>query len=157
MEIPTAHGTSHARPSHSVLGIGYSLLVSSQQTGGAYELMLFLAPAGHGPPPHVHRHEDELFYILEGEFDVLFGERTLHVRPGDYIHLPRGTPHAFRNTTNRNASFLCWVTPGTLGPFFDAFQRDWPADQALPPPVGEEDINKLMAAAARHEIQILGG
>jgi hypothetical protein len=103
----------------------------------------------------VHRNEDEMFYILEGEFDVLFGKQTAHARAGEYIHLPRGTAHAFRNTTNRQASFLCWVTPANLEPFFNAFKRAWPADQALPLPPNEEDISKLMAAAARHQIEIL--
>src|SRR2546430_9896626 len=35
-----------------------------------------LAPAGFGPPLHVHRREDEGFYILEGEVDFVCDGRS---------------------------------------------------------------------------------
>jgi hypothetical protein len=50
---------------------------------------------------------------------------------------------------------LCYVVPGNLEGFFAAFARDWPAGDADPPPVTGEDIEKLMAAAAKYELQIL--
>jgi quercetin dioxygenase-like cupin family protein len=157
MNTQSIIGSALARPSESILGIGYSLLVSSEQTGGSYELMKFVVPGGHGPPPHVHRHEDECFYLLDGEFEVMLGGQTFHATSGSYIHLPRQVPHAFRNTTAGLGSFLCWVIPGNLSGFFDAFKRTWPADRPQPPPVTEDDIGKMMAAAARYGIEILAG
>ena len=145
------------RPTESILGIGYSLLITAQQTGGLYELMKFVVPGGHGPPPHIHQHEDECFYVIEGEFDVTAGGRSLHAVPGTYIHLPRGQAHAFRNTTTAMSSFLCWVMPGNLAGFFDAFKRPWPADAEQPTPVNDEDIQKLLAAASKYGVQILTG
>jgi hypothetical protein len=49
--------------------------VLSEQTGGAYAILEQTIPAGHGPPLHVHRHETEIFYILEGEFEVRIGDQ----------------------------------------------------------------------------------
>jgi quercetin dioxygenase-like cupin family protein len=53
-----------------------------------------LAP-GSEPPPHVHTREDELFYVLAGEFDVYVGKEAFKVEAGECVFLPRFTPHAF--------------------------------------------------------------
>jgi len=150
-----SHGSALERPRESILGIGYSLLVSAEETAGVYELMKFVVPAGHGPPPHVHQREDESFYVVDGEFEVRLGETVFLAGPGDYVHLPRRVAHGFRNTGSMTGSFLCWVMPGNLAGFFDAFKRTWPADQDQPDPVTDDDIAKLMSAAAAHGIEIL--
>ena len=150
-------GTVLDRPVDAILGIGYSLLVNAEQTGGAYELMKFTVPGDFGPPPHIHRREDECFYVVDGCFDVMVGDETVTAEAGTYIHLPRGVPHSFRNKTSSMASFLCWVLPGNLAGFFDAFKRPWPATEDRPPPVTEQDIGAMLAAATRYDIQILGG
>ena len=154
MSVGNLHGTIDNRPEESILGIGYSLLVSGAQTGGAYDLMLFVAPPGSGPPPHVHTQEDELFYIVDGEFEVLRGDETIPVKAGDYVCLPRNIVHAFKNTGQTTARFLCWVTPGNLEGFFDAFKRQWPAGDDVPPPPNDEDIGKLLAAAPQYGIEM---
>ena len=53
-----------------------------------------LAP-GTEPPPHVHTREDELFYVLEREFDVYVGKGAFKVETGGCVFLPRSKPHAF--------------------------------------------------------------
>jgi len=53
-----------------------------------------LAP-GTEPPPHVHSREDELFYLLDGEFDVYVGEEAFKVKTGECVFLPKFEPHAF--------------------------------------------------------------
>jgi Cupin domain len=53
-----------------------------------------LAP-GTEPPPHVHSREDELFYVLDGEFDVYVGEEAFKVKTGECVFLPKFEPHAF--------------------------------------------------------------
>ena len=146
-----------SRPDESILGIGYSLMVSAEQTGSAYELMKFVVPAGAGPPPHVHSKEDEAFCLIEGEIELSIGEQTIHAKRGTFVHLPRHVPHGFRNLTDHPASFLCLVMPGNLAGFFDAFKRPWPEDAEQPTPANEEDIGKMMLAADQYGIQILGG
>jgi hypothetical protein len=47
------------------------------------------------PPPHVHSREDELFYVLEGEFDVYVGNEAFRVEAGECVFLPKFKPHAF--------------------------------------------------------------
>src|SRR5437763_14005735 len=50
-----------------VVGDLYTILASGADTGGAYALIHATVPPGGGPPPHVHRREDEAFYVLGGE------------------------------------------------------------------------------------------
>ena len=150
-------GSIAARPTESILGIGYSLLVSAEATGGVYELMKFVASPELGPPMHVHKHEDECFYVTEGKLEIRVGDQQIAASAGTYVHLPRQVPHGFRNVGGTTATFLCWVMPGRLAAYFDQFKTDWPADADVPPPPSEETIGKLMAASAEYEIEILGG
>lgn len=48
-----------------------------------------------GPNLHLHYHQDEWWYILEGEFLIKVGEKIYHVKSGDSVFGPRGVPHAF--------------------------------------------------------------
>jgi len=48
-----------------------------------------------GPNLHLHYHQDEWWYILEGEFIIKVGDKIYHVKPGDSVFGPRGVPHAF--------------------------------------------------------------
>lgn len=51
-------------------------------------------PAGYAPPPHVHSEQDEVFYIISGQFDVRCGEQSREAGPGDLVFLPRQVPTA---------------------------------------------------------------
>lgn len=62
-------------------------------------LIEHLLPGGFGPPLHIHREEDETFYILEGEFRFKQGEAVRHAQAGDVIYLAKGIPHGFRVTS----------------------------------------------------------
>ena len=154
MNFSGLQGTINKRPEESILGIGYSLLISGEETNGKYDLMLFEASPGVGPPPHVHTREDELFFILDGEFEVLRGDETLQVKSGDYVSLPRNIVHAFRSTGETTGRFLCLVTPGNLKGFFDAFKRPWPDDEQVPSPPNDEDIGKMLTAAENYGIEM---
>jgi mannose-6-phosphate isomerase-like protein (cupin superfamily) len=53
-----------------------TLKATGEDTGGAYSLTDSVVPPGGGPPPHVHHREDEAFWVLEGELEVMVGEST---------------------------------------------------------------------------------
>jgi gentisate 1,2-dioxygenase len=87
---------------------------------------------GNGPPPHTHHREDETLFILEGTYSVRLGERELHAAPGSFVHIPRGTPHTYRNLGSHPARMLVTLTPA-------GFERFWqeigePATQRATPP-----------------------
>jgi mannose-6-phosphate isomerase-like protein (cupin superfamily) len=70
-------------------------LAETKDTNGAFFLVEAMLAPGTEPPPHVHTREDELFYVLEGEFDVYIGKEAFKVETGECVFLPRLKPHAF--------------------------------------------------------------
>jgi quercetin dioxygenase-like cupin family protein len=77
-----------------VRGEEITLLASGEATGG-YEIFVQRGPEGSGPPPHAHPW-DETFYVISGELDFGFENRTFVATPGTLVHLPAGTTHWFR-------------------------------------------------------------
>ena len=80
-----------------------TFLITGEETGGAVFMAELSVPPAGGPPPHIHHHEDESFYVREGTLAIRMGDRTVNAAPGDFVHIPRGTVHCFKNTGNGNA------------------------------------------------------
>jgi mannose-6-phosphate isomerase-like protein (cupin superfamily) len=93
------------------------------QTGGAFAMLEQTVPPGHGPRRHVHRREEESFYILEGRFGFEVGDHTFEVGPGAFVLGPRDIPHRFWNAGSTDGRFLLIITPAGLEPFFEEFSR----------------------------------
>jgi quercetin dioxygenase-like cupin family protein len=94
-------------------------LAETKDTNGAFLLMEATLAPGTEPPPHVHSREDELFYVLDGEFDVYVGEGAFKVATGECIFLPRFKPHAFVIRSPR-LRVLALFTPAGLEEAFRA-------------------------------------
>src|SRR5947208_7171230 len=75
----------------------YTFLVTGAESGGAYFAMEAVVPPGGGPPLHIHRNENETFYVLEGHCTFHLGEKVVVAGPGDFVNIPIGTLHFFRN------------------------------------------------------------
>ena len=76
------------------MGIVLTNLVEKKDNNGEFSLLEAILVSGTEPPPHVHSREDELFYVLEGEFDVYVGEEAFNVSTGECVFLPKFRPHA---------------------------------------------------------------
>ncbi len=61
---------------------------------------------------HKHEHEDELFYVLEGEFNMEFRDRTIHLKTGEFIIVPKNTEH--RPVAPQEVSVLLFEPASTL-------------------------------------------
>ncbi len=68
-------------------------LIENELTKGSYRVMVGQAPAGEGPPMHIHPHTDEGFYVGEGEMRFIFSEREVTAGPGTFVFVPRGVEH----------------------------------------------------------------
>jgi mannose-6-phosphate isomerase-like protein (cupin superfamily) len=93
--------------------------LSGRTTGDSVVGEFTAQPGFAGPRPHVHRTFEELFYILEGEFDFYVGDRAVRVGPGSFLSVPPGTVHDFRNPTTRAARWLAVASPAGLDRYFD--------------------------------------
>lgn len=136
-----------------VLGDHYTFKVSSEETWGSFALVEITAFPQNGPPPHIHHHEDEAFYFLEGTFSVLLGDQLYEARAGDFVHIPKGTLHTYKNVGAGPGRFLVLLAPG-------GFENLWreighPAQQASVPPAPTEGIiEKVIALAPKYHLEI---
>src|SRR6266513_2690718 len=150
---PTIRKTTEGR-TIAVVGDVYRFLATGEDTNGKYALWEAIVPPGGGPPPHVHSREEEGFYILEGEITFHIGDQRIVASAGMFANMPVGTPHSFKNESNRPAKMLISVAPAGLDKMF--FEVGVPLPEwsttALPPT--KEEIEKLLAVAPRYGIEI---
>ncbi|BBL80548.1 hypothetical protein Rxycam_02007 [Rubrobacter xylanophilus DSM 9941] len=126
---------------------------TGEDTGGEYALFDSLVLPGGGPPPHVHTREAESFYVLEGRFEFLAGDRWIEAAPGSFVHVPRGRLHTFRNAGSEIGRLLTLVVPAGLDRFFEEVGVPG-TDVSDPPPFGPAEIEKLLATAPKYGIEI---
>jgi quercetin dioxygenase-like cupin family protein len=140
--VPAGEGTRL-----SVLGEIMTCKVTSGDTHRAYAVVEVVTPPQGGPPLHLHHHEDEMFYLLEGECEVQCGDQTFTATTGALVILPRKIPHRFRNIGTTPSKILVTITPGGFERFFEEVSR-LPRDQ---PP----EMDKIMAIAQHYHLELL--
>jgi mannose-6-phosphate isomerase-like protein (cupin superfamily) len=136
------------------LGTLMTTKAGSAASGGAFTLIEQLLPPGFAPPPHIHHEEDEGFYLLEGSLAVQCEEEQWQIAPGSFVWLPRGRRHGFAVTGDVPARLLQITTPAGFERF--AAEAGEPVSAPVLPPATAPDIPRLLAAAARHKVEILG-
>jgi len=81
---------------------------------------------------HVHRTQEETFYVLEGECVWQVGDRNIRATPGTFLFVPPGVPHNIANATDQPARVLMTVSPPGHERYFEelakAVSRDAPPD-----------------------------
>lgn len=151
--VPAGTGPMYCGPGDRVS----FLLTGAQSNGGCFIVEGMAAPGG-GPPPHLHHFEDETFYMLEGTATFQAGGQTIHAKPGDLIHIPRGTVHSLRNDGDSPARALIIISPaGKTGmqQFFEEAFHATTDHNATPPPISDEMVQRMMAAAARNGMELV--
>lgn len=111
--------TPEAGKEWNVFGVKITGKVMSEQTNGKYSVIVTETPPQGGPPPHVHEHEDELFYVLKGNFVFYCGEKEMKAQEGSLVSLPRGIPHHFKNVDSTLGITMNTITPGGFEGFFE--------------------------------------
>jgi mannose-6-phosphate isomerase-like protein (cupin superfamily) len=107
LHVPAGEG-----PTYWGAGDVYTLKASRDTTNGSLGFVEATVPPGGGPIAHVHTRNDEAFYVLSGELEMLDGGRTFVARTGDFVFVPRGIRHRFRNTGVHAVRLLLLFTPG---------------------------------------------
>ena len=74
----------------SMVGDNYRLVITGEQTGGAYAIIDMLVPPGGGPGPHAHPDFQESYLVLEGEVEFKTEHDTYTARKGSFINIPLG-------------------------------------------------------------------
>lgn len=102
-----------------VLGEAITVKIGGEQTGGRYAVFEEVSPVGGGPPLHVHRHDDEVFYVLEGELEFQLGAQRFPAKAGTSAFFPKTIAHTFRNIGPTPSKVLVMVLPARLVRFFE--------------------------------------
>lgn len=151
------------RAKHVAPGVGKALWVAGElatfklvgeNTGGAFTLGEQVSSPQGGPPPHIHHREDETFCVLEGEYEFLIGERTIRASAGSVVYGPRNVLHTFTSVGETPGRMLVFITPAGIEGFFEEVGEE-ATDGSSPAPFGQEEIEKLLAAAPKYGIEIL--
>jgi quercetin dioxygenase-like cupin family protein len=98
------------------LSIRYLIDGSQSASMGMFELTV---PAGSNvPPPHSHSNNEERVYVLQGTLRYTVGPDTRDLTPGQSMHTPRGTVHAFSNPFDSVARALIILSPDIGAQYF---------------------------------------
>jgi quercetin dioxygenase-like cupin family protein len=147
MEILQRNGTTHEPLDH--FGPRVEFLTSPEEAQDDFCVMKGVMPPGIAVPLHSHP-DTETFFVISGEVLALRqgaeGYDAIVARTGDYVYVPAGTRHGWRDVSSEPMVALM-VTTARLGRFFQETGR--PVTGAPQPPT-PEDLARFAAVAARY-------
>ena len=92
--------------------------VSGKDTDGQLSLFEYTGNVQGGPPLHVHPKQDEIFFIIEGDYTFKVGDELHKISKGDTIFLPRNVPHTFAQTSEKGKMFFMFQPSGKMEDYF---------------------------------------
>jgi len=109
-----------------------------QDSGGGFDPPRFIAPL------HLHRNDDEAWYVLEGVLRVKVGNDDVELRAGSGVLVPRGTPHTYWNPGPERVRYLLIMTPNIYQLIQDIHA------------LKERTSTSLRAVFEKHDSELLG-
>jgi quercetin dioxygenase-like cupin family protein len=120
--------------------------ISSKDTIGNLSMFEYQGNEKGGPPLHVHPYQDEVFYILEGDYLFQIDNDKFKLKQGDTIFLPRQIPHTFTQLTDKGKMLFFFNPAGKMEDFFRTIGN------LSSPPTPEEGAQIFEA----HELIVVG-
>jgi len=128
-------------------GSSVTIKADTTVTNGSMTVLELLMSPKDGPALHTHLREDELWWVLEGEFRFKLGDTIVPVSQGGMAFGPRGMPHAFQNVGDTPGRLLVVTTPSGLERFFQQ------SAELLPGPI---DPDMLAAVGHANWVEFVG-
>jgi mannose-6-phosphate isomerase-like protein (cupin superfamily) len=108
------------------------LIVSGEDTGGQYSLLDWtVAPELEATGPdtpdygvHLHRQCEETFLIISGSLEFLIGDEIVVLGGNDFVRVPAGVPHGYRNSSGETVRMLVGFVPAGLEELFVRYRTD---------------------------------
>jgi quercetin dioxygenase-like cupin family protein len=138
-----ARGTRLETPT----GVQVHIKAYSRNTNGSLTVIELGHQPRKGPPLHTHSREDEVWYVLEGEYRFKAGDAMFRLSEGGMAFGPRGTPHCFQNIGDAPGRLLVFTTPAGVEQYFEEFA------EILPGPV---DPQAHVAVTRASGIELVG-
>ena len=130
-----------------------SILLSGEDTGGAYCLLDMRVAPGKGVPRHTHTREDEALFVLSGELEVTIGDETFTLRAGETLIAPRNIPHRLRNSGSVSNHYLIMFSPAGFEEFLKATSLPAPDNAVAPTEPPTIAIRNVFELATEYGIQ----
>jgi quercetin dioxygenase-like cupin family protein len=130
--------------------------VGATATAGGLSIVDHRVPPGYAPPAHRHA-DDEVFYILEGDFRVRCGDQSWQAGPGSLVFLPRDVPHGFTVSQDGPGRTLLILAPGGFDEVVSELGTPTGELRLPGPDVPVPDRARLDAVAAAHRITPVPG
>ncbi|MEU3980602.1 cupin domain-containing protein [Streptomyces sp. NPDC026672] len=126
----------------------YTVKLLGSVTSGRLSFIEASVPSGSGSAvlPHVHEHRDESFYLTSGELEFLDGDHKFIARQGDFVHVPMGIRHSFKNVGVQTAKMVFMFSPAIPDEAFTKYSS--PAIPGEPPmPLDPGQVEQLAQKA----------
>lgn len=124
-----------------------TIKATGKETNNSFYLGESVAEPGFpGPPPHVHEHLHDMFYVLEGMLTMRLGDETTELPEGAFVCVPPGVVHTFSNPGETPVRFLNFNTPAG----WENYMRDLGTALAKGTP-SQEEMGQI---ASRYDFQI---
>jgi quercetin dioxygenase-like cupin family protein len=104
---------------HMSPGRSATLKLLSGETDESVMIFEETAPPGTTTGFHIHHNSDEIAYVLSGEFTFKIGDQIAVGGSGTCAFIPRGVPHAWKNTGAETGRTLFMYTPASAGNWFE--------------------------------------
>jgi len=116
------------------------VMASTRDTHGSLTIIELVISPKNGPALHTHLREDEVWYVIEGNFRFKAGDEMFWVSEGGLAFGPRGTPHSFQNVGEAPGRLLIITVPAGAERLFEEY------NQLLPGPVDPEALADVARA-----------
>lgn len=94
------------------------LKLSSKDTAGKLSAFWYKGLERTGPSYHAHPEQDEVFYVLEGEYLFKVADQKQILSKGDLIFLPKTIPHTWVQLSESGQMFYFLQPAGKMEEFF---------------------------------------
>jgi quercetin dioxygenase-like cupin family protein len=135
-------------------GAQLTIHADSHDTHGHFALLELEGGPGGEPPLHVHRYEDEMFYVLDGRLKLFRGPEEITLRTGESAFLPRNLPHTFKIISSY-ARALVYITPGGFEGYFRELGQQLAVKGELQEATPPTDLAAVSRVAARYGVTLL--
>ncbi len=132
----------------------HTFKIVGDDTNGAFTVAELTADPNLGPPPHIHRHCDESFHILEGTFDFSLAGQVFSAGPGSFVYLPKGVVHTHRAGGGVSARALVIQAPAGVERFIAEAGKPATDPAVRPAPPEMSEFERIVAIALKHGIEV---
>ena len=122
-----------------------------EQSNGLALMDTRISVGAPGPGRHVHTHEDEALYVIDGTLTVEIADVRYEAGPESYVFMPRGLPHVFGNLGTEAVHAVVLFNSPTLARMFEE-QAEYRASVD-----GEPDPAVVTEISERYGVRPLGG